>query len=552
MMTPTLLNYRYKVISTLGSGGFGDTFLAEDTQMPSGRRCVIKQLKPLANDPKIYQLVQERFQREAAILEDLGSGNNYIPTLYAYFEENGQFYLIQEYIEGQTITQKSQQGRFSESSVKEILANILPILDYVHSKRIVHRDIKPDNIILRNSDGKPTLIDFGAVKETMGTVLTSSGNSSQSIVIGTPGFMPSEQSVGRPVYSSDLYSLGLTAIYLLTGKIPQEFTSDPATGEMMWRQQAPNVTPSFANFLDKAIQSHSRDRYQSANEMLQALYAGTTPIAATQPVSQPTLISAPVTPAIPQTPTVLAAPVANSYPQQQASVAVPTREMSDLWKATIIGSLIGGCVIIGLWLTRGQQTAQTAQTETNATTNVTSQNPSPAPVIPATNSSTNNISPTPTQSSTTSTPINPTSIQPEITNVTSSSSITKQQAVDVIYRWLAAKKELFAYPFNRQLGGEITTGEAYRKNIGSDGSLEWLQNNNAYYSYGVQRINSVANFAANGNQATIEVSVTEDRKFYKSGTLVNDENTAFSTSLVRYSLQMENGQLKISDYSTVR
>ena len=356
MMTPTLLNYRYKVISTLGSGGFGDTFLAEDTQMPSGRRCVIKQLKPLANDPKIYQVVQERFQREAAILEDLGSGNNYIPTLYAYFEENGQFYLIQEYIEGQTITQKSQQGRFSESSVKEILANILPVLDYVHSKRIVHRDIKPDNIILRNSDGKPTLIDFGAVKETMGTVLTSSGNSSQSIVIGTPGFMPSEQSVGRPVYSSDLYSLGLTAIYLLTGKIPQEFTSDPATGEMMWRQQAPNVTPSFANFLDKAIQSHPRDRYKSANEMLQALYGGTNPIIATQKPAETVISSLPGT----RRDTVIAAPSSRqSLPSSQPPLpSVTNNGMSDWLKTLITSSVIGSCLILGLWLTREKKATQ--------------------------------------------------------------------------------------------------------------------------------------------------------------------------------------------------
>lgn len=159
---PTLLNNRYQIIRTLGSGGFGETFIAEDTHMPSGRWCVIKQLKPVVNNPQVYQLVQERFQREAAILEELGNANSQIPSLYAYFELAGQFYLVQEWIEGSTLTDKvRQQGLMSENSVKEILIGILPVLDYVHSKRIVHRDIKPDNIILRQSDGQPVLIDFG-------------------------------------------------------------------------------------------------------------------------------------------------------------------------------------------------------------------------------------------------------------------------------------------------------------------------------------------------------------------------------------------------------
>jgi serine/threonine protein kinase, bacterial len=206
-----LLNNRYRVIQTLGSGGFGDTFLAEDTQMPSQRRCVVKQLKPIQNNAQIYQLVKERFQREAAILEELGGNHEQIPTLYAYFSSEDKFYLVQEWVEGETLTTAIQQrGLFSEFTVREILLSLLPVLDFVHSRGIVHRDIKPDNIIIRNRDQKPVLIDFGAVRETMGTAVNSQGMPTSSIVIGTPGFMSSEQAMGRPIFASDIYSLGMT------------------------------------------------------------------------------------------------------------------------------------------------------------------------------------------------------------------------------------------------------------------------------------------------------------------------------------------------------
>ncbi|MDY6897327.1 MAG: serine/threonine-protein kinase, partial [Cyanobacteriota bacterium] len=248
-----LLNNRYQIIRTLGSGGFGDTFLAEDTQMPSQRRCVIKQLKLIEHNPQIYQLVRERFGREAAILEELGGLSEQIPTLYAYFHLGEKFYLVQEWVEGDTLsTVVQQQGLFSENRVKEILIGILPVLELVHSKRIVHRDIKPDNIILRR-DGKPVLIDFGAVRETMATAVNSQGSLTRSIVIGTPGYMPSEQAAGRAVYSSDLYSLGLTIVYLLSGKSPQLLETDSQTGEIIWESEVGNISSYLKAIINKAI-----------------------------------------------------------------------------------------------------------------------------------------------------------------------------------------------------------------------------------------------------------------------------------------------------------
>lgn len=275
-MNTILLNNRYQILQTIGRGGFGETFLAIDTHMPSARKCAIKQLKPLIQEQQNSQWIQEQFQREARILEQLGEGCNQIPRLYAYFSERGNFYLVQEYVEGLNLKERLEKnGVFSPKEVKAILISLLPVLDYVHSKRLVHRDVKPENIILRAADGKPVLIDFGALKETMATMLNHSGTVPYSVAIGTPGYMPSEQAAGRPVYSSDLYSLGLTAVYMLTGKSPQYLTSDPHSGEILWREDVPTIHSDLATAIERAIRFHPRDRFASAREMLRALHSPT-------------------------------------------------------------------------------------------------------------------------------------------------------------------------------------------------------------------------------------------------------------------------------------
>lgn len=270
-MTESLLRNRYQIIQTLGEGGFGKTYLAQDLDMPSSRFCVIKQLKLISDVPEIYDIVKERFQREAAILERLGEGHEQIPSLYGYFEQEGKFYLVQEWVEGLTLTQKVlREGTLSEAVLTELLNELLYILEYVHSQKIVHRDIKPDNIIVRSRDKRPVLIDFGAVKETVGTILSPSGRSVNTVVIGTPGFMSSEQAIGRPTYSSDLYSLGITAIFCLTGKIPQELENDLETDSLLWLPSHP-IDPRLVEVINKAIESHPRDRFSNARLMLDAL-----------------------------------------------------------------------------------------------------------------------------------------------------------------------------------------------------------------------------------------------------------------------------------------
>ena len=197
---------------------------------------------------------------------------------------------MQEWIEGQTLEAIAEQGALSEPQVVSILTSLLSVLDFIHTQGIVHRDIKPDNVILRAQTQQPVLIDFGAMRETMGTVFNSRHHPTSSIVIGTPGYMPSEQAAGRPIPSSDLYSLGLMAIYLLTGKTPQDLPSDPQSGEIIWRDLAVGINPALVEVIDRAVRSHPKDRYSSAAEMLSAISNSGSPaatIVSASPASNP-------------------------------------------------------------------------------------------------------------------------------------------------------------------------------------------------------------------------------------------------------------------------
>jgi len=360
-MMQMLLNNRYQIIRTLGSGGFGDTFLAEDTQMPSQRRCVIKQLKLIENNPQIYQLVQERFAREAAILEELGGVSEQIPTLYAYFYLDEKFYLVQEWVEGDTLTAKvQQQGLLKESRVKKILISILPVLEFVHSERIVHRDIKPDNIILRHSDDKPVLIDFGAVRETMATVVNSQGSLTRSIVIGTPGYMPSEQAAGRAVYSNDLYSLGLTIVYLLSGKSPQLLETDSRTGEIIWESEVGNISPSLKTIINKAIAYHPRERYPNALEMLEDLQKSATPLPATLPSQYQTDSTQKSTILADKTDQYLSNQQVTKYQEDK-----PSKKLLILIPSVILASVIGLFTIGNVWLFKSKNIISQPQIQSN-------------------------------------------------------------------------------------------------------------------------------------------------------------------------------------------
>ena len=349
----------YPIIKKIGEGGFSTTYLATNTLMPSQPYCVVKQLTPTSTDPQVQQLIKERFKQEAITLENLGrESNGTIPSLYAYFSEQGEFYLIQEYIDGQTLNERVQtQGLFTETQIRQLLIDILPILAYVHQRGIVHRDIKPENIMLCHRNNKPMLIDFGAVKETMSTMRSAAGNTTKSIVIGTPGFMAIEQMSGRPMFASDIYALGLTAIYLLTGKLPAEIETDPGSVNVNWQLLAPNISPQLIEVLNKAIQPSLRDRYKNAQEMLQDLNS----------------LLPPFTPS-----STIASPIFNSY---EKTMYIPATTVSNVSRqgnpliAAILAVSIGGG-LIGGFLVLGQNSGikESSQNKNNSKRNVTKDN----------------------------------------------------------------------------------------------------------------------------------------------------------------------------------
>ena len=274
-MLKSLQDGRYRIIAAIGGGGFGRIYVAEDTRRPGNPRCVVKHLQPASRELNFLELARRLFNTEAEILEQLGR-HEQIPQLLAYFEENEEFYLVQEFIDGISLYDELvNNAKFDEAQVIVLLQDILSILVFVHAHNCIHRDIKPSNLIRRASDGKLVLIDFGAVKQIR-QIPNNSGQSEMSVAIGTQGYMPNEQSVGKPRLNSDIYALGIVAIQAVTGLRPSKLPEDPNTGEIVWRHQA-RVSNKLADIIDKMVRYDYRTRYQSATEVLQALQEITNP-----------------------------------------------------------------------------------------------------------------------------------------------------------------------------------------------------------------------------------------------------------------------------------
>uniref|UniRef100_UPI0035C926E3 protein kinase domain-containing protein n=1 Tax=Plectonema radiosum TaxID=945768 RepID=UPI0035C926E3 len=292
-----LLKERYRAIKPIGQGGFGITFLAVDEDKPSKPRCVIKQFYPQAQGTSTLQKAVELFTQEAMRLDELGK-HPQIPELLAYFTQDDRQFLVQEFIDGQNLAQESaQNGAFNETQIRQLLNDLLSVLQFCHQKQVIHRDIKPENIIRRSPLSKGgwgdlVLVDFGAAKIASNAALNQTGTS-----IGTPEYVAPEQIRGKAIFASDIYSLGATCVCLLTERSPFD-SYDINNDTWIWRQYLKTpINQELGRVLDKMLESIPVRRYQTVDEVLRDLnqqpHLAATPPKSAKPTIQPPPTSPP-------------------------------------------------------------------------------------------------------------------------------------------------------------------------------------------------------------------------------------------------------------------
>jgi serine/threonine-protein kinase len=403
--TGTVLQNRYRLLKVLGQGGFGRTYLAED-QGRFNEPCALKEFIPIQAGAYALEKSKELFQREASILYQIQHPQ--IPQFRATFEENERLFLVQDFVEGKTyrdlLNERKMQGKtFSEAEVMQLMRQLLPVLAHIHSKGIIHRDIAPDNIILRQQDNLPVLIDFGVVKEVV-TRFNIPGMTEQNTTVGKLGYAPSEQmQTGRAYPSSDLYSLAVTVIVLLTGREPQELYDDV---NLTWYwQKYVNVRPGFAQILNRMLTYRPGDRYQSVSEVAQALQTLINPAASP---GFPTIAPTPNSPGMPTAP---AAPPASNVSQMQTLAVgrrpepLPASSRQARTPDPIVPRPTGGSVwdnplaVIGICLGLAVVTGIGSWAVVSAILNTSEPSPSTAsPTITATASPSSSPSPSPSPS----------------------------------------------------------------------------------------------------------------------------------------------------------
>jgi serine/threonine protein kinase len=267
----TLLNDRYSIVHIEHTGSFSKVFFALDTYQNPPRSCLIKVFEPIIQKDQIAQWIEKEFNKELKHLKQLSLFNKHLPEIYTYSSEFQIYYIVRELVEGETLREKVKtKGEFPPNKVRKILAKLLLILKYLHQEGVIHQNIKPKNVILRNDDHIPMLINFGSIKQIVSTY-GFYGDKKIFSVSNIHGYAPSEQALGKSVPASDLYSLGLTAIYLLTAKNPVDLAVDSDSGNFQLPHKVFAQDPNLAAIITRSISSNLGDRYNSAAEMLDDL-----------------------------------------------------------------------------------------------------------------------------------------------------------------------------------------------------------------------------------------------------------------------------------------
>ncbi len=350
---PGIISDRYRIIRQLGQGGFGRTYLAEDINR-FNELCVLKEFAPQVQGTYALQKGQQLFQREAGTLYKLQHPQipRFRELFQASLEGKKHLLLVQDYVAGasyrQLLNTRKQQGlQFNETEVTQLLQQLLPVLDYIHSLGVIHRDISPENIILRDADYLPVLIDFGGVKQVAASIVSqfSPADPHATVLpvtrVGKIGYAPPEQIFSGVVsFQSDLYALAATALVLLTGKEPQDLI-DEQTLEWNWRREI-NLSPQLGNILDKMLVPRASDRYPSARQVLQALNRSVPK----QPAPQipPTIVTKP--------PVTNAASATSSWQLQPASASYARSHSLSVGKVFGIGLLLMATAGLSWWGTR--------------------------------------------------------------------------------------------------------------------------------------------------------------------------------------------------------
>ncbi len=272
-MIGKVLQERYQIVQSLGAGVFGQTYISVDIEHPNNPKCVVKQLKVTSLQPSFLQDLRLRFLTETRTLKHLGH-HKQIPQLISCFEENERFYLVQEFIEGHSLSaelpeNKNPEYLWSENGVVKFLKDVLSVLEYVHSQGVIHCDVKPENLIRRARDGKLVLIDFGSIQPVdfgADEVLPI-----YSIPVTSLGYIPPEQFIGQTQPNSDIYALGMIAIQALTGLTPLQLKKHPSNNEVLWRSRNTAVSDYVAAVISKMTRYKHQERFKTTSDVLQAL-----------------------------------------------------------------------------------------------------------------------------------------------------------------------------------------------------------------------------------------------------------------------------------------